>query len=354
MLYFLADLAHFNLFSYITFRAGAAFCIAFALSLFAIPQFIAWAKRQGATQPIFRHAPSRHIQKQNTPTMGGAVFIGCALFAALITANMTNLFVLIAFLCIAIFCAIGMIDDMAKVKDRQNESGLSARRKFLYQIVAAGFVGYLLFIIPGFNTSLYLPFIKESIGDYGIYMFLFWVLVIVSSSNAVNLTDGLDGLAATPSLFAIATLTFFAYITGHAILSHNLLMPGINGVGEVVVVAAAMLGSLLGFLWFNANPAEIFMGDSGSLSIGAFIAYLAILSKIEALLLLIGFIFVVETVSVILQVGSYKLRRKRIFLMAPLHHHFELKRWAENKIIVRFWIIALLSNILALITIKIR
>ncbi|GHS86548.1 phospho-N-acetylmuramoyl-pentapeptide-transferase [Campylobacterota bacterium] len=286
--------------------------------------------------------------------MGGAVFISCALFATILSADMNNNFVLIAILTIALFCLIGMIDDMQKIRRKQNEGGLSAKRKFILQFLFAAFVAFLLYKSPNFNTLLYMPFIKEPIGNFGIYMACFWALVIVSSCNAVNLTDGLDGLAAAPSLFAIATLAVFTYITGHAILSQSLLMPSINGVGEVVIVAAAMLGALLGFLWFNANPAEVFMGDSGSLSIGAFIAYLAILSKIEALLILIGFIFVAETVSVILQVGSYRLRRKRIFLMAPLHHHFELKRWAENKIIVRFWIIALLSNIIALITIKIR
>jgi len=188
----------------------------------------------------------------------------------------------------------------------------------------------------------------------GIFAILFWSIVITGSSNAVNLTDGLDGLATVPSIFALLSLSVFMYITGHAILSTSLLLPKIIGVGEVVVLASALIGGLVGFLWFNANPAEIFMGDSGSLSVGSLIGYMGILAKSEILLFLIGFIFVIETISVILQVTSFKFRKKRVFLMAPIHHHFEMKKWAENKIIVRFWIISLLANIIALITIKLR
>ncbi|MDR2639363.1 MAG: phospho-N-acetylmuramoyl-pentapeptide-transferase [Helicobacteraceae bacterium] len=354
MLYFLADRLPFNLFSYITVRSGAAFCLAFVLALWFFPRFIVWAKRQGATQPILSHAPGGHKSKQNTPTMGGAVFTACALIATLLSVNLSSVYAWGGILTIALFSAIGMIDDIRKIYHKQNDKGLSAKPKFILQILAAALVSALLLFASNLNTLLYLPFIKEPIADLGLYMGLFWILVFASASNAVNITDGLDGLAAAPSIFAIASLAVFVYLSGHAQLSAALLLPSVSGAGETTVIAAAMLGGLLGFLWFNANPAEVFMGDSGSLSVGAFIAYLAIISKTEALLLLIGFIFVVETISVILQVGSYKLRRRRVFLMAPLHHHFELMRWAENKIIVRFWIIALLSNVLALITIKIR
>jgi len=187
----------------------------------------------------------------------------------------------------------------------------------------------------------------------GIFSVALWVLVMIATSNAVNLTDGLDGLATVPSIFALLSLSAIVYIVGNASIAHYLLMPKIPA-GEMVVIASALIGSLIAFLWFNCHPAEVFMGDSGSLTIGAFIAYMAIIGKSEILLILIGFIFVIETISVILQVGSYKLRKKRVFLMAPIHHHFEMKQWAENKIIVRFWIIAMLSNILALITLKIR
>ena len=187
----------------------------------------------------------------------------------------------------------------------------------------------------------------------GVFSIGLWVLVIIATSNAVNLTDGLDGLATVPSIAALSSFVIIIYITGHANLSAYLLMPNFD-VGEVAIVAAALMGALSGFLWYNCHPAEVFMGDSGSLTIGAFLGYLAIISKSEILLLLIGSIFVIETLSVILQVGSFKLRKKRVFLMAPIHHHFEMKNWAENKIIVRFWIIAILSNLIALISLKIR
>lgn len=188
----------------------------------------------------------------------------------------------------------------------------------------------------------------------GIFALGFWTLVLVASSNAVNLTDGLDGLATVPSIFALLTLSVFLYVVGNAVASEYLLFPKNIGVGEVIIISSAFVGALVGFLWFNCYPAEVFMGDSGSLSMGAFIGYTAIISKNEFLLILVGFVFVLETLSVILQVGSFKTRKKRIFLMAPIHHHFEIKGWAENKIIVRFWIIALLANIIALTALKIR
>ncbi|MGE4296184.1 MAG: phospho-N-acetylmuramoyl-pentapeptide-transferase [Campylobacterales bacterium] len=354
MLYWLYEVLNFNLFSYITVRAAVAFCVAFILTLWWMPRFIVWAKRQGATQPIYTHAPGQHKIKQNTPTMGGMIFVGSALIATLIAADLTNPYILIGILTLACFSAIGMFDDYRKIFHKKNDAGLTPRLKMAAQIGSSLLIGGLLISTSDLSTQLYLPFIKEPVFDMGYLALVFWAIVIVGASNAVNLTDGLDGLAAVPSIFALTSLAVFMYITGHAILSQSLLMPRLIGVGEVVIIASALIGGLLGFLWYNANPAEVFMGDSGSLTIGAFIAYAGILSKTEVLLLLIGFIFVVETVSVILQVGSYKLRGQRIFLMAPLHHHFELKRWAENKIIVRFWIVALLSNILALITIKIR
>ena len=188
----------------------------------------------------------------------------------------------------------------------------------------------------------------------GYFSILFWIVLFLATTNAVNLTDGLDGLATVPSIISLATLGIIIYITGHAIFSGYLLMPNIKGVGEVTILASALSGALLAFLWYNCYPAEIFMGDTGSLAIGGVLAYLAIIGKSEALLILIGLIFVIETVSVILQVGSYKLRKKRVFLMAPIHHHFEMKKWAENKIIVRFWMISFLANLMALITLKIR
>jgi phospho-N-acetylmuramoyl-pentapeptide-transferase len=354
MLYWLYELFNFNLLSYITVRAAVAFCVAFTLTLWWMPRFIRWAKARGATQPIYSHAPGQHKIKHNTPTMGGLIFTLSALVAISIAADLSNPFVLIGALLLAAFGAIGVFDDWRKVFHKKNDAGLTPRIKLIAQVSFGLLIGWLLMSFSPLGSELYLPFIKEPVMDMGWWTLFFWAVVIVGASNAVNLTDGLDGLAAVPSIFALSTLVVFVYITGHAIMSQALLMPTLIGVGEVVVLATALIGGLLGFLWYNANPAEVFMGDSGSLTLGAFIAYAAILSKSEILLLLIGFIFVVETISVILQVGSFKLRGQRIFLMAPLHHHFELKQWAENKIIVRFWIIALLSNILALITIKIR
>jgi len=252
-----------------------------------------------------------------------------------------------------LFFLIGFQDDYAKIKKHENLAGLKARTKLIFQISSALLVAAFLCFYADFNTDLYVPFLKTPLFDMGSFALILWVLVMVAASNAVNLTDGLDGLATVPSIAALATFSIIIYITGNIKLSSYLLMPHFQ-VGEVAIIASALIGALTGFLWYNCHPAEVFMGDSGSLTIGAFLGYLAIISKSEILLLLIGSIFVIETLSVILQVGSYRIRQKRVFLMAPIHHHFEMKNWAENKIIVRFWIIAILSNILALITLKIR
>lgn len=354
MLYYFYEIFHLNLFQYITVRSGFSFFIAFFLTLFLLPKFIAWAVRKNSYQPIYSLAPEHHRKKSTTPTMGGVVFILCALVASLLSAHITNLYVIGAFLLIIFFLFIGLLDDFGKVIKKSNKSGLSAKAKFALQILFAFFVAWFLYSYAHLNSELFVPFYKYPLFDMHLFAPLFWTLVIVATSNAVNLTDGLDGLATVPSIFALASLAVITYITGNAVLSHYLLLPKISGVGEVVVVASALIGSLIGFLWYNCHPAEIFMGDSGSLPLGAFIGYMAVISKSEILLLLIGFVFVLEAMSVIIQVGSYKLRGKRVFLMAPIHHHFEEKKWSESKIIVRFWIMALIANIIALITLKIR
>jgi phospho-N-acetylmuramoyl-pentapeptide-transferase len=353
MLYLLHQLLDINLFQYITVRAGISFFVAFILTLIIMPRYIAWAKKRDANQPIYKHAPEGHQAKSTTPTMGGLVFLGSTLFASLLTIKYNNFFALGALLTIILFSLIGIKDDISKITHKKNEAGLSSRAKFLMQIGASIIIGLYLYF-GNFMTELYIPFYKHPIFDMNIIAIVFWTMVFVSTSNAVNLTDGLDGLATVPSIFSIMSLTVFVYVMGHAILSDYLLVPNIKGIGEVTIVATALIGSLIGFLWHNCHPAEIFMGDSGSLALGGFIAYMAIITKNELLLFLVGFVFVMETVSVILQVGSYKARKKRVFKMAPIHHHFELKGWAENKIIVRFWIMALISNLLALITLKIR
>jgi len=353
MLYLLHQLLDINIFHYITVRAGISFFVAFILTLIIMPKYIAWLKRKNANQPIYKHAPEAHQAKSTTPTMGGIVFLGSTLFASLLTIKYNNFFALGALLTIVLFSLIGIKDDISKITHNKNEAGLSSRAKFLMQIGASLTIGLYLYF-GGFMTEFYIPFYKHPIFDMHIMAMVFWIMVFVSTSNAVNLTDGLDGLATVPSIFSIMSLTIFVYVMGHAILSEYLLVPNIKGIGEVTIVATALVGSLIGFLWHNCHPAEIFMGDSGSLALGGFIAYMAIITKNELLLFLVGFVFVMETVSVILQVGSYKARKKRVFKMAPIHHHFELKGWAENKIIVRFWIMALISNLLALITLKIR
>jgi len=353
MLYWIYEYFHFNLLQYISVRAGIAFFIALTLTLILMPFFIRWAQRTSSVQPINDYAPDRHREKAKTPTMGGVVFIVSTLFASALSIRYDNCFALGGMLVLALFMLIGFKDDYAKIAKMQNLAGLTARAKLMLQISAALLGGFFLVFAAELDTQLYVPFYKHPLFDMQWFAVAFWILVMVSSSNAVNLTDGLDGLATVPSIFALMTLGVFVYVIGHAGLSAYLLMPNFPA-GEAAVVAAALIGSLIGFLWYNSHPAEVFMGDSGSLSIGAFIGYLSIVAKSELLLLLIGFIFVLETVSVILQVGSFKLRKKRVFLMAPIHHHFEMKNWAENKIIVRFWIIAMLSNLLALITLKIR
>ena len=353
MLYTISQLFGINLLHYISVRAGIAFFFAFCLTLMILPHYIAWARAKKANQPINKYVQA-HEQKQHTPTMGGAVFIAATLISSLIAARLDNWYVVGGLLTLVGFAAVGMSDDLGKILSGDNLKGLSPKGKMNLLILVAAAVSALLVFVAHFPTDFYVPFVKKPLFDMGVFAILFWIVVIIASSNAVNITDGLDGLATVPSVIALGTLGTIAYITGNAVFSKYLLLPFIPGVGEVVIVAAALAGGLLGFLWYNCYPAEIFMGDTGSLPLGAFLGYMAILGKSEILLILIGIIFVIETVSVILQVGSWKIRQKRVFLMAPIHHHFEMKNWPENKIIVRFWMITFLANLLALITLKIR
>ena len=352
MLYALAHFLSVKFFGYITVRVGIAFFLSLGLSLFLIPRYIRWAIAKKANQPINKYVPA-HEGKKHTPTMGGAVFVVSAVIATLITGNLANLYLVGGLITIIGFGLVGFKDDLGKVLSGNNLEGLTPRGKFILQIAVSLIVVGLLFAM-NFSTYFYIPFLKTPLFDMSYMSIPFWVMIFLATTNAVNLTDGLDGLATVPSAISLATLGFIIYATGHIELSRYLLIPHISGVGEVTILIGAFMGALLGFLWYNCYPAEIFMGDTGSLATGGFIAYLAILGKSEILLILIGLVFVVETISVILQVGSYKLRGQRIFLMAPIHHHFELKKWAENKIIVRFWMVAFLANVLALITLKLR
>ncbi len=353
MLYWLHEYFNINLLGYISIRAGLAFFISLVLTIFLLPKFIKWAQKNSRVQPINEWAPDTHKAKVSTPTMGGIVFIFATIVSSLLTIKFSNIYAVGGILTLILFALIGFQDDYAKVKKNENLAGLKARTKLLLQIIAALILSSYLYFFANFNTDLYVPFIKSPVVDMGLFAMILWVLAIIATSNAVNLTDGLDGLATVPSIAALTSFSVIIYIIGNVKFSSYLLLPYFP-IGEVAIIASALMGALTGFLWYNCHPAEVFMGDSGSLTIGAFLGYLAIISKSEILLVLIGSIFVIETMSVILQVGSFKLRKKRVFLMAPIHHHFEMKNWAENKIIVRFWIIAILSNLVALISLKIR
>ena len=352
MLFELSQLLDINLFSYISVRAGLAFFITFLITIFVMPKYLSWAISKNANQPISKYVPA-HEGKRHTPTMGGAIFLGATIIGALLTVDLTNPYIWGGLITLVGFGLVGFKDDIGKILAGDNLEGLTPKGKMLLQILIATFSISLLFY-AGFPTEFYVPFLKTPLVDLGYFAIPFWILVFLATTNAVNLTDGLDGLATVPSIIALVSLGLIIYVTGHAVFSQYLLVPNIKGVGEVMILTTALAGGLLGFLWYNCYPAEIFMGDTGSLAIGGFLAYLAILGKSEVLLVLIGLIFVIETISVIIQVGSYKLRGKRVFLMAPIHHHFELKKWAENKIIVRFWMISFIANILALISFKFR
>jgi len=353
LLYWLHELLNIHILGYISIRAGISFFLALILTLIFLPIFIRWAQRTSSVQPINEWAPERHQEKASTPTMGGIVFITSTIIASLLTIKFSNLYAVGGILTLVLFTLIGFQDDFAKIRKSENLAGLKARTKLALQVFAALLISFFLCFVADFNTDFYLPFLKNPLFNMGAFALILWITAIVATSNAVNLTDGLDGLASVPSIVALFTLSIIIYAIGHIKISAYLLLPHFN-IGEVVIIASALSGALFAFLWHNCHPAEVFMGDSGSLAIGAFLGYLAIVSKSEILLILIGSIFVIETLSVILQVGSFKLRKKRIFLMAPIHHHFEMKNWAESKIIVRFWIIAILSNLIALISLKIR
>jgi phospho-N-acetylmuramoyl-pentapeptide-transferase len=361
----------FNLFRYITFRTAYASLTALFLSLVLGPWLVRKLKEFQVGQFIREDGPQAHQVKAGTPTMGGVLINLCILVPSLLWADLRNVFVWLTLGVTLAFAGIGFWDDYQKVRRRQN-LGLTARTKFLLQILVSFIFGVVLIFLTArglYSTTLTFPFFKRFRPDFLISSFLdsVWtyplafipflllvVLVLVGSSNAVNLTDGLDGLAIGCVIIAASALTVLTYVAGHATLSHYLDLEHLPLVGELTVLCGAMVGSSLGFLWYNAYPAEIFMGDVGSLALGGAIATVAVIIKQELLLPFIGGIFVVEALSVILQVASYKLRRKRIFRMAPLHHHFELQGWKESKIIARFWIAALVFALFALSTLKLR
>lgn len=345
----------FNLFRYITFRAALAVLTAALVSYFIIPSFIKWARKLGGIQAIREDGPKNHYSKKGTPTMGGIVISGAILLSTLFWGNLKNSYLVVMMISLAGFSAIGFVDDYLKVV-RKNPKGLAARHKFGLQMLLALGIGLFLYFNPRdpYSAMLSIPFFKKWLLHLGWCYIPFSILVMVGSSNAVNLTDGIDGLAI--GLVAIAALAngVLIYISGHKGLAQYLHVLYLTNVGELAVFCGAMFGAALGFLWYNSYPAELFMGDVGSLGLGGALGTLAIITKQEIILAVVGGIFVLETISVALQVASYKLTGKRIFRMAPIHHHFELKGWAEPKVIIRFWIIAIFLALLSLTTFKVR
>jgi len=357
LLYSLRDeVPLFNVFRYITFRVAAAIVTALLLSWLLGPRFISMLRRMSVGQNIREVGPQAHQVKAGTPTMGGLLILFATLVPTLLWASLDNVYIWIVVLVTVAFGAIGFVDDYLKVKRRKN-LGLSARAKFGLQVVAGTAMGITLLFLPtgyGFNPTLAFPFLKQLLLNLGYFYIPFVAFVLVGSSNAVNLTDGLDGLAIGSVTVAAATYAVFTYIAGNRVIANYLQISYVPGVGEVAVFCGAMVGAGIGFLWYNSHPAEVFMGDVGSLSLGAAIGSVAVLAKQEIVLALVGGLFVLEALSVIIQVASFKLRGKRVFRMAPLHHHFELSGWAEPKVIVRFWILSILFALLSLSTLKLR
>jgi len=348
----------FNVFRYITFRVAAAIVTALILSWLLGPWFIRQLRRLSVGQNIRDVGPQAHQVKAGTPTMGGLLILFATVVPTLLWMDLGNVYVWLVILVTVAFGAIGFADDYLKVRNRRN-LGLTARAKFWLQVLVALAFGIALLVVPTehrFDPTLTFPFIKVTrlVLDLGYFYILFAAFVLVGSSNAVNLTDGLDGLAIGATSVAAATYAIFTYIAGNFVIARYLQVAWVPGVGEVAVFCGAMVGAGIGFLWFNSHPAEVFMGDVGSLSLGAAIGSVAILAKQEILLVLVGGLFVMEALSVIIQVASFKLRGKRVFRMSPLHHHFELSGWAEPKVIVRFWILSILFALLSLSTLKLR
>ncbi|MFN8624711.1 MAG: phospho-N-acetylmuramoyl-pentapeptide-transferase [Candidatus Binatia bacterium] len=348
-----ASYSVFNVFRYITFRTLVASITALLISFFLGPWFIRRMTAQQIGQTIRPDGPQSHLSKAGTPTMGGALILFSMLLATLLLADLTNRYVWIAVGVSVAYAIIGFADDYLKLR-RGNARGLSGKAKLVAQFAVALAVGLVLFLDHDFSTALFFPFLKELHPDLGWGYIGFAAVVVVGASNAVNLTDGLDGLAIGPVMTTAFTYGVFAYLTGNAKYAEYLQIPHVPGVGELAIFCGALLAAGLGFLWFNAYPAQMFMGDVGSLPLGAALAVVALVTKQEIILMVVGGVFVVEALSVIFQVVSFKLRRKRIFRMAPVHHHFELLGWPEPQIIVRFWIISIICALLALSTLKLR
>ncbi|MBW1913621.1 MAG: phospho-N-acetylmuramoyl-pentapeptide-transferase [Deltaproteobacteria bacterium] len=352
--FFHVDFSWLNVFRYITFRtiiaALSSLALFFILGKYAINRL----NNLQVGEFIRDEGPANHKEKEGTPTMGGCLLLPIIIVSVFMWAEVINLYIGLAIFVVIGFGAVGFMDDYLKVI-RKNSAGLSVKMKFFLQVLVALIVAFTLYFYPGFDVNLNVPFLKDVTPEMGVWFIPFTVLVIVGSSNAVNLTDGLDGLAIGPIVIAFISYLIFAYIAGHAKISQYLQVPYIAGSGELSVLCGATVGAGLGFLWYNAYPAEVFMGDVGSLPLGALLGTIAVITKQELVLLLVGGLFVFEAFSVIIQVAYFKITGgQRIFRMAPVHHHFELKGWHESKVTVRFWIIAIILALLSIGTLKLR
>ncbi|MFH2071158.1 MAG: phospho-N-acetylmuramoyl-pentapeptide-transferase [Elusimicrobiota bacterium] len=345
-----------NVFGYISFRSIAAIITSLMLSLFVGRRMIAYLKNIQAIQIIRSDGPASHHAKSGTPTMGGLIVLFNLAVSTLLWARLDNRFILMCIACVLWLGLLGFLDDYFKIM-KKNPKGILPKWKIAGQVVFALGVGIYLYFFPanyGYPTSVNVPYLKDVFVEMGVLYILFCVLVIVASSNAVNLTDGLDGLAIGNLIICAFTYGLLAYIAGHSGLSQYLRILPVSGAGELTVLLSSMIGAGLGFLWFNGYPADVFMGDTGSLFLGGVIGLVAIFTRQEFILVVVGGVFVIEALSVILQVFHFKRYRTRIFKMAPLHHHFELSGWAEPKVTVRFWIIGIVLSLIALSSLKIR
>ena len=343
-----------NVLKYITFRAFIAFVVSFIAAICLQPVFIRWFKTKHLSQPIRYDGPQTHVHKKGTPTMGGIVLVASAILSFLLFADLKNYYVWIITGFTFCYAVIGFVDDYLKVV-KQDSSGISAGAKLFWQILFAVIFASLLVAYDGYSTGLVIPFFKNATLALPWWVFIpFAVLILVGSSNAVNLTDGLDGLVTGPIITVALTYGIFAYVTGHAEIARYLQIPHTLGVGELSIFAGAIIAAALGFLWYNSYPAQVFMGDVGSLPLGGALGMLALITHQEILLIVAGGVFVVEALSVMVQILFYRKTGRRIFKMTPLHHHFELNGMAETKIIVRTWIISFLLALLSLATLKLR